>query len=63
MGWGRRALALPVLVQGPWDNLTYRPDLEALVKQNVQNVGKAVEGLVGGIAPGGGLNPMKLFGR
>lgn len=56
-------IVVPVLVQGPWDNLTYRPDLEALVKQNVQNVGKAVEGLVGGIAPGGGLNPMKLFGR
>ncbi|CAA7626750.1 AsmA family protein [Magnetospirillum sp. SS-4] len=59
-------IVVPVLVSGPWDNLGYRPDLEALLKQNVQNVGKAVEGLLGGVKPtesGGGLNPLKLFGR
>lgn len=62
-------LVVPVLVSGPWDNLSYRPDLEALVKQNAQNVGKAVEGLLGGgksgtsSSPGGALNPLKLLGR
>ena len=75
-GGNASGLVVPVLVTGPWDNLSYRPDLEALVKQNVQNVGKAVEGLLGGggkQAPtpggssqpsgGGGLNPLKLLGR
>ena len=73
-GGDASGLVVPVLISGPWDNLSYRPDLEALVKQNVQNVGKAVEGLLGGggkQAPsaggsqpsGGGLNPLKLLGR
>ncbi|TAN57543.1 MAG: AsmA family protein, partial [Magnetospirillum sp.] len=66
-GGDASGLVVPVLVSGPWDNLSYRPDLEALVKQNVQNVGKAVEGLLGGGKPGassgGGLNPLKLLGR
>lgn len=65
-------IVVPVLVTGPWDSLSYRPDLEALLKQNVQNVGKAVEGLLGGgkqAAPSGSsgssgsLNPLKLLGR
>lgn len=68
-------LVVPVLVSGPWDNLSYRPDLEALVKQNLQNVGGAIGGLVGiggkkdqaGASKpgetGGALNPLKLFGR
>ncbi len=58
-------LVVPVLVSGPWDNLSYRPDLEALVKQNAQNIGNAVGGLVGGGKKdaGGALNPLKLFGR
>ena len=63
-GGNAGGLVVPVLVSGPWDNLSYRPDLEALVKQNVQNVGKAVEGLLGGVqSSGGGLNPLKLLGR
>ncbi|MDO8608388.1 MAG: AsmA family protein [Phaeospirillum sp.] len=67
-GGDASGLVVPVLVSGPWENLSYRPDLEALVKQNVQNVGKAVEGLLGGgksgaTPSGGGLNPLKLLGR
>ncbi|MBI3445907.1 MAG: AsmA family protein [Magnetospirillum sp.] len=70
-GGNAAGLVVPVLVSGPWDNLSYRPDLEALLKQNVQNVGKAVQGLIpgaggspsSGAKPADALNPMKLFGR
>lgn len=70
-GGNAAGVVVPILVTGPWDNLSYRPDLEALLKQNVQNVGKAVEGLIPGVAGGKSsgsspveqLNPMKLFGR
>jgi AsmA protein len=67
-GGNAAGIVVPVLVSGPWDNLTYRPDLEALIKQNVQNVGKTVEGLIPGVGggksqDGGGLNPLKLLGR
>ncbi|EME70091.1 hypothetical protein H261_09804 [Paramagnetospirillum caucaseum] len=70
-GGNAAGIVVPILVSGPWDNLSYRPDLEALLKQNVQNVGKAVESLIpgtGGGKPSGSsptdaLNPMKLFGR
>lgn len=66
-GGNAAGIVVPILVTGPWDNLSYRPDLEALLKQNVQNVGKAVESLIpgtgGGKSPAEGLNPLKLFGR
>ncbi|WP_068438059.1 AsmA family protein [Magnetospirillum sp. XM-1] len=66
-GGNAAGIVVPILVSGPWDNLSYRPDLEALLKQNVQNVGKAVESLIpgtgGGKSPAEGLNPLKLFGR
>ncbi len=66
-GGNAAGIVVPILVTGPWDNLSYRPDLEALVKQNLGNVGKAVESLIpgtgGGKSPAEGLNPMKLFGR
>lgn len=66
-GGNAAGIVVPVLVTGPWDNLSYRPDLEALLKQNVQNVGKAVESLIPGAggksSGGGGLNPLNLFGR
>ncbi|ARJ67944.1 hypothetical protein WV31_00445 [Magnetospirillum sp. ME-1] len=66
-GGNAAGIVVPILVTGPWDNLSYRPDLEALLKQNAQNVGKAVESLIpgtgGGKAPAEGLNPLKLFGR
>jgi AsmA protein len=42
---------IPVVVEGPWDNLSYRPQLDQLLKQP----GKALEGLKGLIpnaAPG-----------
>ncbi|TAN62107.1 MAG: AsmA family protein [Magnetospirillum sp.] len=64
-------IMVPVVVEGPWDNLSYRPDLAAMAKQGV---GKVVEGVLSGKGPtsllppaggGGGfpLDPRKLFGR
>lgn len=56
-------LTVPIIVEGPWDNISYRPDLAGLVKENV---GQAVKGIVGGVTGKGGLpsiNPSSLFGR
>ncbi len=36
-------LTVPILVQGPWDNISYRPQLDALLKQP----GQAIQGLKG----------------
>jgi AsmA protein len=36
-------LTVPIQVQGPWDNISYRPQLDALLKQP----GQAVQGLKG----------------
>jgi len=44
---------VPVIIEGPWDNLSYRPDLEAMLKGQA---GKAINDAVGGKAGGlGGL--------
>jgi AsmA protein len=65
-------ISVPVIVEGPWDNLSYRPDLAGMIQGTAT---KAVEGVlsgkgVGGILPGGGggksplpINPGGLFGR
>ncbi|OJX72163.1 AsmA family protein [Magnetospirillum sp. 64-120] len=46
-------IQVPVIVEGPWDNLSYRPDLEAMLKGQA---GKAVNDAIGGKAGGlGGL--------
>ncbi len=45
-------IGVPVLVQGPWDNLSYRPDLTAMVP----NIGKNVPNLKG-LLPGQGGAP------
>lgn len=68
-------LVVPVLVSGPWDDISYRPDLEGGMTQNLQGVGNVLGDVVGsggksGLAPlssggsgaGGALTPMKLFG-
>ena len=48
-------LAVPVIVEGPWDDLSYRPDLAGLATQVLENpeaavgsVTRAVEGISGG---------------
>lgn len=55
---------VPVIIEGPWDNLSYRPDLEAMVKGQAT---KALEKALGG--KGEGTSPLPvplpggLFGR
>ncbi len=36
---------VPVLVTGPWHNLSYRPDLGGLVKEQIQDPARAVDAL------------------
>ncbi len=45
---------VPVIVQGPWDKLSYRPDLAALLKQKIDPK-KALDALTGS----GGAAPVK----
>jgi AsmA protein len=46
-------IQVPVIIEGPWDNLSYRPDLEAMLKgQATKAIGDAIGGKAGGI---GGL--------
>lgn len=39
----RSGLAVPVIVEGPWDDLSYRPDLAGLADQLLEDPGAAVE--------------------
>ncbi|HTH15478.1 MAG TPA: AsmA family protein [Magnetospirillum sp.] len=72
-------VAVPVIVEGPWDNVTFRPDLEAMVKEKATGAVKGAIGKLPGL-PGGSsqdsgppepekksgplpINPGKLFGR
>lgn len=44
---------VPVIVEGPWDNLKYRPDLEGAIKKGIQDPGaleRTLEGLKDGDA-------------
>lgn len=43
-------ITVPVIVEGPWENLSFRPDLEAMVKGKAT---EAIQGAVGGKLPGG----------
>ena len=42
-------IMVPVIIDGPWDNLHYRPDLAGLVKGQLKDPGKALESLKGAI--------------
>lgn len=58
-------LDVPILVSGPWDNLTWRPDLDGMIKAKA---GQALDGVLGNTATGGGqsllpVTPGALFGR
>ena len=56
-------LSVPVIIEGPWSNLSYRPDLAGMAG----NVGQAAKGLVEKALPGGAsglpINPGALFGK
>ena len=40
---GGDGITVPVLIEGPWNNLRFRPDLEALVNQNLAAEREALE--------------------
>ncbi|HLN23189.1 MAG TPA: AsmA family protein [Patescibacteria group bacterium] len=40
-------VTVPVLIQGPWNNLTYRPDLEGVLKQQLSDPGKLLGTVTG----------------
>lgn len=46
---------VPVVITGPWDNLSYRPDLGGMVKKQLEDPGKALESVKGLL--GGGAKP------
>ncbi len=48
------AVGVPVLVTGPWDNLSYRPDVGAALKGFVQQPNKLLDTLKGAGGAGGG---------
>lgn len=78
-GQGGRAdasgIKVPVIVSGPWDNLSYKPDLGGLIDGIAKDPSKALDGLKkiipGGSTSGGGVPDLskpadalkKLFGR
>ncbi len=42
-----KGLVVPVIVEGPWHDIGYRPDLTGMVKDLVKDPGKALEGVKG----------------
>jgi AsmA protein len=68
-------LSVPVMITGPWDNLSFAPDLTGAVDELVKDPSKAIEGLKGAVPgtgdSGGSSSPLddpvkslkKLFGR
>jgi len=41
-------VAVPVLVTGPWDNLSYRPDVAGMAKDLAKDPGRALDAIKGG---------------
>jgi len=73
---GAAGIKVPVIVSGPWDNLSYQPDLAGAIGGIAKDPTKALESLKGmipgklrddGTAPKAPINPEKLlkglFGR
>jgi len=59
---GVNLVGLAIAVEGPWDNLSYRPDISSgAVSGVVSGAGKALQGLVPG--QGGGSNPGAIPGN
>ena len=62
-----KGVAVPVIVEGPWDNVTYRPDLTAMITDIAKDPTKALEGAkdtlnqlkggAGGLLGGGTATP------
>jgi len=52
---------VPVNVQGPWDNLSYVPDVAGIVKGGVGGAVDTLKGAIPGV-PGGGSSGGKPSG-
>ncbi|MFQ5467289.1 MAG: AsmA family protein, partial [Kiloniellaceae bacterium] len=46
---GAAGIAVPVIIEGPWDNLSYKPDLAGLATGALADPTKAVEGAQGAV--------------
>jgi AsmA protein len=42
---GSRDISVPVVIRGPWDKLSYQPDVQGLL---TKNAGKLLQGVIGG---------------
>lgn len=61
-------VSVPVIIEGPWSDLSYKPDLAALITEELTNPGNAegaVKGILKNLVPGGdnkdgegGANPV-----
>ena len=58
-----QGLAVPIKVSGPWSDISYKPDLEGALKEQLKDPGAVIEkldseegvkGLIEGLKPGGG---------
>ena len=56
-------VAVPVLITGPWSNVSYQPDLKGILSQKLGKPGALLQGLKGGTTGGGATGVLKgLFG-
>ena len=42
-------ITVPVIVQGPWHDISYKPDLAGMVKKTIGDPSKALEGVTGAL--------------
>ena len=50
-------ISVPIIIEGPWSDLSYKPDLAALITEELTNPGNAegvVKGILKSLRPGGG---------
>lgn len=58
------AVPLPLIIQGPWDNISWRPDVSGIVPKDIGGAGKALNAITNqkgggaGGAVGGALNKL-----
>ena len=56
-------VAVPVLITGPWSNVSYQPDVKGILSQKLGKPGALLQGLKGGNTGGGATGVLKgLFG-
>lgn len=60
-------LGVPILIEGPWSNISYKPDLAGVAKNvlsNPQGAADAVKGVRDAVKGGNPADALKgLFGR